>query len=71
MRDAFRYAAELFGGVDIVVVNAGIARAGALADLELDAFRAAVDVNLTGAFLTLREALAHFEAPGHGRQRRA
>src|SRR5262245_46508018 len=59
VRDAFRHAAALFGGVDVVVVNAGIARAGALADLDLDDFSAAVDVNLKGAFITLREALFH------------
>ena len=59
VRDAFRHAAALFGGVDLVVVNAGIARAGALADLDLDDFSAAVDVNLKGAFITLREALFH------------
>ena len=57
VRDAFLRAAELFGGVDIVVVNAGVARAGALADLELEDFEAVTDVNLKGAFLTLREAL--------------
>ena len=59
VRDAFRHAAALWGGVDLVVVNAGIARAGALADLDLDDFSAAVDVNLKGAFITLREALFH------------
>ncbi|MBM4335565.1 MAG: bifunctional aldolase/short-chain dehydrogenase [Deltaproteobacteria bacterium] len=57
VRDAFLHAAERFGGVDVVVVNAGVARVGALADLALSDFEAAVDVNLKGAFLTLREAL--------------
>ncbi|HXZ85421.1 MAG TPA: bifunctional aldolase/short-chain dehydrogenase, partial [Myxococcota bacterium] len=66
IRDAFRRAAALFGGVDVVVVNAGIARAGALAKLELDDFRAAVDVNLTGAFLTLREAFGQLALQGTG-----
>jgi len=66
VRDAFRHAADLYGGLDVVVVNAGIARAGALADLELDDFRAAVDVNLTGAFLTLREAFGSLRQQGTG-----
>ncbi|MFI5314893.1 MAG: bifunctional aldolase/short-chain dehydrogenase [Myxococcota bacterium] len=66
VRDAFRRAAELFGGVDVVVVNAGIARAGALAELALEDFRAAVDVNLTGAFLTLREGLTQLKQQGTG-----
>jgi rhamnulose-1-phosphate aldolase/alcohol dehydrogenase len=66
LRDAFRHAAVLFGGVDIVVVNAGVARAGSLAELELEAFEAAVDVNLKGAFLTLRESLSQLALQGTG-----
>ncbi|HTO55460.1 MAG TPA: bifunctional aldolase/short-chain dehydrogenase [Myxococcota bacterium] len=66
VRDAFRHAAELFGGVDLVVVNAGLARTGSLAELDLDDFRAAVEVNLTGAFLTLREGLTQLERQGSG-----
>ena len=66
VRDAFRHAAALFGGVDLVVVNAGIARAGALADLDLADFEAACDVNLKGAFITLREALFHLRLQGTG-----
>ncbi len=66
VRDAFLRAAELFGGVDIVVVNAGIARTGALADLALEDFEAVTDVNLKGAFLTLREALFQLRRQGTG-----
>jgi NAD(P)-dependent dehydrogenase (short-subunit alcohol dehydrogenase family) len=66
VRDAFLRAAELFGGVDIVVVNAGLARTGALADLALEDFEAVADVNLKGAFLTLREALFQLRRQGTG-----
>jgi NAD(P)-dependent dehydrogenase (short-subunit alcohol dehydrogenase family) len=66
VRDAFLRAAELFGGVDIVVVNAGIARTGALVDLALEDFEAATDVNLKGAFLTLREAMFQMRRQGTG-----
>jgi NAD(P)-dependent dehydrogenase (short-subunit alcohol dehydrogenase family) len=66
VRDAFRRAAELFGGVDVVVVNAGVARAGSLERLDLEDFEAAVDVNLKGAFLTLRDALAQLRVQGTG-----
>jgi len=66
VRDAFLRAAELFGGVDIVVVNAGVARTGALADLALEDFEAVTDVNLKGAFLTLREALFQMRRQGTG-----
>ncbi|MCP4003473.1 MAG: bifunctional aldolase/short-chain dehydrogenase [bacterium] len=66
MRDAFRAATELFGGVDIAVVNAGVAQVGALDQLELRDFERAVGVNLNGAFLTLREAIAHLKRQGTG-----
>lgn len=64
--EAFQRAIERFGGIDLVVPNAGIARAGALAELELEDFEQAAAVNLRGTFLTLREALAHMKLQGTG-----
>ncbi len=66
MRRAFREAAAAFGGVDVVVVNAGIAVTGALEELELEAFQRAVAVNLNGAFLTLREGVRQLRRQGTG-----
>ncbi len=66
IRDAFRRTTELFGGIDIVVPNAGIAKAGTLAELELEDFEQAVAVNLHGTFLTVREALEHMKLQGSG-----
>ncbi len=60
------FAKEQFGGVDLVVANAGIARTGRLEDLELDEFQQALDVNLSGTFLTLREGLRHMKLQGTG-----
>jgi len=57
VRESFRFAAEQFGGIDIIVPNAGVAVTGALEQLDLEDFQRAADVNLTGTFLTLREAL--------------
>jgi NAD(P)-dependent dehydrogenase (short-subunit alcohol dehydrogenase family) len=53
---AFEYATRAWGGVDIVVVNAGIAMAAPLAGTELDAFRRLEKVNVEGTLLTLAEA---------------
>jgi rhamnulose-1-phosphate aldolase/alcohol dehydrogenase len=66
IRDAFRRTTELFGGIDIVVPNAGVAKAGALDELELEDFEKAVAVNLHGTFLTVREALEHMKLQGSG-----
>ena len=66
LSEGFAFACEQFGGVDLVVANAGVARAGALEELELDEFKAAVDVNLHGTFLTVREALRLLRLQGTG-----
>lgn len=42
---------ERFGGIDILIANAGILRAGTLADLDLDSFETVTKVNYTGYFL--------------------
>jgi rhamnulose-1-phosphate aldolase/alcohol dehydrogenase len=53
---AFDQACRTFGGVDVVVANAGIAHVSALADADAGQFRKVLDVNLVGYFLTLRAA---------------
>lgn len=49
--------APQLAGLDHAVVNAGIAGAGSIAELGLDAWRNILSVNLDGAFLTLRAAM--------------
>lgn len=49
---------------DLVVCNAGIVRFGPLIELEATAFRAVVDVNLTGTFLTARAAARRMRDAG-------
>ncbi len=51
---------QTWGGIDIVVVNAGIPLVSYLKDIELDAFRRLERVNVEGALLTLSEAARHF-----------
>jgi len=50
-------AAPFLAGIDGAVVNAGVAGAGAIADLPFAEWRRILAVNLDGAFLTLRAAL--------------
>ena len=47
---------DKFGTPDVVVNNAGIVRFGPLVDLDVDDFRAVVDVNLVGTFIVARAA---------------
>ncbi|MFL5311009.1 MAG: bifunctional aldolase/short-chain dehydrogenase [Myxococcales bacterium] len=63
---AFDQACRTFGGVDVVVANAGIAHVSALAETEAPQFRRVMDVNLVGYFLTLRAAARVLRAQGTG-----
>jgi NAD(P)-dependent dehydrogenase (short-subunit alcohol dehydrogenase family) len=51
---------------DALVANAGIVRFGPLVDLDEAAWRAVVDVNLTGTFLAARTAARRMIAAGRG-----
>ena len=58
----FGRATTAFGRVDIVVANAGLQRDAPTAEMTLEAWRKVIDVNLTGQFLSCREALRTFMA---------
>lgn len=49
--------APYLDGLNLAVVNAGVAGAGVIAELPVDEWRRIVSVNLDGAFLTLRAAM--------------
>ena len=55
-----------WGGIDIVVVNAGIPLVAYLKDIDLDAFRKLERVNVEGTLVTLREIAHHFILQGTG-----
>ena len=52
-----RAACEAHGPIDIVVANAGTAASAAVEKMELSHWQSMIDVNLTGAFLTVKAAL--------------
>ena len=52
---------------DVVVANAGFAESAPAAKTSLDQWRATLDANLTGAFLTVRPALTHMAKQRAGR----
>jgi len=45
---------ERFGGIDILIANAGILRAGTLEDLDLASFETVTRINYTGYFLCVK-----------------
>jgi glucose 1-dehydrogenase len=60
----FQRFAEAFGGVDIVVANAGIQIDNRFVDMEAAQWNRVLQVNLTGQFLCAREGVRRFLAQG-------
>jgi NAD(P)-dependent dehydrogenase (short-subunit alcohol dehydrogenase family) len=61
MEAAVAHAVERFGGVDVVIANAGIASYGSVGVVDPAIFRRVIDINVTGVFHTVRAALAEVE----------
>ncbi|MGU3291314.1 SDR family oxidoreductase [Williamsia sp. M5A3_1d] len=57
MERAVAVGIEAFGGIDMVLANAGIASYGSVLNTDPVAFRRVVDINITGVFHTVRAAL--------------
>jgi glucose 1-dehydrogenase len=55
---------DAFGRIDVLVANAGLQRDAAATDMTIEQWRTVLDVNLTGQFLCIREALKRFLAQG-------
>jgi NAD(P)-dependent dehydrogenase (short-subunit alcohol dehydrogenase family) len=57
METAVAKGTQRFGGIDIVIANAGIATAGSVLGVDPQAFKTLIDVNVVGVFHTVRAAL--------------
>lgn len=64
LRQLMTATAERFGGVDIVVANAGITRNGGVSRLSAHDWRAVMSTNVDGVFNTVQAALPHLERSG-------
>lgn len=59
-------AVDTYGGLDILVANAGVELFGSAADVPLEQWREVLRVNLDGVLLTARAALVPMRARGGG-----
>ena len=67
--DAERLVAETvrrFGGLDVLVNNAGVGRFANVADMSIDDWRQVLDTNLSGVFYCTRAALPEMRRRGGG-----
>jgi NAD(P)-dependent dehydrogenase (short-subunit alcohol dehydrogenase family) len=63
---AFAAVSSTWGGVDLVVVNAGVALVCSLEEMSLESFRKLEKVNTEGTLLILGAAGRHFRTQGTG-----
>jgi len=66
VRAAVAAARDAFGGLDVVVANAGLGFGGAAADVDDERWQRTLDVNLTGAFRLARAAIPSLVERGGG-----
>jgi NAD(P)-dependent dehydrogenase (short-subunit alcohol dehydrogenase family) len=59
-------AAELLGGLDLALANAGLLSVAPLDELRLEEFGRTLEVNVLGTFLTFKHARPHLRAAGGG-----
>ena len=62
----FEQVIATFGGLDILINNAGMQGQGASHEIPLSKFDKMIDINMRGAFLCARKAIAHFLDNGGG-----
>ncbi|MFJ4869131.1 SDR family NAD(P)-dependent oxidoreductase [Streptomyces sp. NPDC088757] len=67
VRALMNAAADRFGGVDVVVANAGLSRPGPVTGLSFEDWAEVVDTNLHGLFHCVKEAVPHLGKSGGGR----
>ncbi len=58
--------AQRFGGVDVLVSNAGVQHIAAVVDTSFEAWRRLLSIHLDGAFLTTRACMRRMVAAGKG-----
>jgi meso-butanediol dehydrogenase / (S,S)-butanediol dehydrogenase / diacetyl reductase len=66
VRAAVAAARDAFGGLDVVVANAGLGFGGAAADVDDERWQQTLDVNVTGAFRLARAAIPSLVERGGG-----
>lgn len=66
VEDAIEAAVDHFGGLDILINNAGVIQVGPAAGMTMEDYREAADVIYWGSLHAIMAALPHFRRQGHG-----
>ena len=66
VRELFKFADSEFGGLDVLINNAGVGLFRNISELSVPEWNATIETNLTGVFYCCREALFRFATRGAG-----
>jgi|HubBroStandDraft_6_1064221.scaffolds.fasta_scaffold643118_1 3-oxoacyl-[acyl-carrier protein] reductase len=64
--ELFRFIDAEFGGLDMLVNNAGVGTFRPISELSIEDWQSTIETNLTGVFYCTREALVRFQSRGGG-----
>ncbi len=67
----FEKTVEAFGRLDVLVANSGMQKDAPVAEMSLDDWKAVIDVDLTGQFLSCRQAVRQFRNQAEAARRSA
>jgi len=64
--DAFGAVIRAWGGIDLIILNAGVAHVSAITEMSLESFRKLEKINIEGMLLMLAESARFFKLQGTG-----
>ncbi len=64
--EGFGQVIRTWGGIDLIILNAGVALVASITEMNLDSFRRLERVNIEGTLIMLSEAARHFKLQGTG-----
>jgi rhamnose utilization protein RhaD (predicted bifunctional aldolase and dehydrogenase)/NAD(P)-dependent dehydrogenase (short-subunit alcohol dehydrogenase family) len=64
--DGFGSVYRTWGGIDLVILNAGIAHVSSISEMSLESFRKLEKINVEGTLIMLSECVRHFRLQGTG-----
>lgn len=64
--EAFLSVCQTWGGIDLVILNAGVAHVSSISEMSLESFQKLEKINVEGTLVMLSECARHFKLQGTG-----